>query len=184
MDVLIVYGTTDGYTRKVGTFIRAKAQDRGFEVTMQNVKNVKVSPLSFDGVIIAGSVHIHEYQDELRTYVAEHHHLLNAKKSIFVSVSLTATDPNSEAWDELEEVTLEFLNHTKWNPLRVIHVAGALRYTQYNFFKKVIMKRIARKAGRDMDTSQDYEYTDWPALETFVNEYLIELEHDHIPKPV
>jgi menaquinone-dependent protoporphyrinogen IX oxidase len=30
------------------------------------------------------------------------------------------------------------------------------------------MRRIARKAGADTDTSRDYEYTDWAAVDALV----------------
>jgi menaquinone-dependent protoporphyrinogen oxidase len=49
-------------------------------------------------------------------------------------------------------------------------VAGALAYSKYNFFIKLVMKAIARKAGGPTDTSRDYEFTDWPALDRFVLE--------------
>jgi menaquinone-dependent protoporphyrinogen IX oxidase len=34
------------------------------------------------------------------------------------------------------------------------------------------MKRIARKAGAPTDTSRDYELTDWPRLDRFIDEVL------------
>ena len=33
---------------------------------------------------------------------------------------------------------------------------------------RLIMKRIARKAGGPTDTSHDYEFTDWLAIDRFV----------------
>jgi menaquinone-dependent protoporphyrinogen oxidase len=32
------------------------------------------------------------------------------------------------------------------------------------------MKRIARKAGAPTDTSRDHEFTNWPALDRFVED--------------
>ncbi len=40
-------------------------------------------------------------------------------------------------------------------------IAGALKYTQYNWFIRWVMKGIARKEGGSTDTSRDHEYTDW-----------------------
>jgi menaquinone-dependent protoporphyrinogen oxidase len=50
-------------------------------------------------------------------------------------------------------------------------VAGALLYTHYNFLVRLIMKNIARKAGASTDTSRDYDYTNWPALDKFVDDF-------------
>ena len=50
-------------------------------------------------------------------------------------------------------------------------VAGALRYTHYNWLKRWMMKRIVTKAGGNTDTSRDYEYTDWAAVRAFADEF-------------
>jgi menaquinone-dependent protoporphyrinogen oxidase len=50
-------------------------------------------------------------------------------------------------------------------------VAGALRYTKYNFFVRWMMKRIVAAAGGDTDTSRDYEYTDWQDLRAFADRF-------------
>jgi len=46
-------------------------------------------------------------------------------------------------------------------------IAGALKYTQYNFFIKWVMKGIARKEGGSTDTSRDHEYTDWEQVTAY-----------------
>lgn len=66
----------------------------------------------------------------------------------------------------------EFLELTGWQPGKIQAVAGALLYTKYNFFLRLLMKRIAKAAGGDTDTSRDHEYTDWKALDHFVEEFL------------
>lgn len=45
-------------------------------------------------------------------------------------------------------------------------------FSQYDFFKRWIMRRIAREKGTPSDTSQDYEFTDWLALDGFVDDFL------------
>jgi menaquinone-dependent protoporphyrinogen oxidase len=37
------------------------------------------------------------------------------------------------------------------------------------------MKRIAKKSGGDTDTSRDYEYTDWAALDRFLEQFAAEI---------
>ena len=63
-----------------------------------------------------------------------------------------------------------FLGDTGWHPCRTHAVAGALVYSKYNFVMRYIMRRIARRAGGDTDTSKDYVYTDWKRLDEFVDE--------------
>ena len=54
-----------------------------------------------------------------------------------------------------------------WQPDERKLVAGALPYTRYNWVKRWVMRRIVSKAGGDLDTSRDYEYTDWDDVKAF-----------------
>ena len=67
-----------------------------------------------------------------------------------------------------------FVADTGWHPQRLVPVAGALRYSQYNFAVRMLMKRIARESGGSTDTTRDHEYTDWTALEQFVDQFAAE----------
>jgi hypothetical protein len=48
---------------------------------------------------------------------------------------------------------------TGWSPKLIHHVAGAFRYTSYDFLKRWAMKYIAYRKGAPTDTSRDYELT-------------------------
>jgi menaquinone-dependent protoporphyrinogen oxidase len=63
-----------------------------------------------------------------------------------------------------------FVAETGWRPERSLPVAGALTYSRYNFLIRFVMKRIARKQGAPTDTSRDYEFTNWSAVDRFVDE--------------
>jgi menaquinone-dependent protoporphyrinogen oxidase len=76
---------------------------------------------------------------------------------------------------ELDRLQADFLERTGWRPTLTKHVAGALRYRDYNWFKRLAMRRIVRKAGGDIDTSRNYEYTDWNDLDAFVGDLVMRL---------
>jgi menaquinone-dependent protoporphyrinogen oxidase len=86
----------------------------------------------------------------------------------------TPADKRVAAEKAIQSLNDEFVKETGFHPTRIKTVAGALPYTQYNFFIRWVMKRIVAKEGGDTDTSRDYVYTDWPALERFVTEFLTE----------
>src|SRR5262249_35868966 len=105
---------------------------------------------------------------------------LDALPNAFLSVTLseagaeraTATSEERAPFAaDVQKMLDEFFTATDWRPKNVKPVAGALKYTKYNFFIRFIMKRIARKAGAATDTSRDYEYTNWAALDQFVDEF-------------
>ena len=66
----------------------------------------------------------------------------------------------------------DFVADTGWQPAFVKPVAGALMYSRYNLLIRFVMKRIARQAGASTDTSRDHEFTDWAALDVFVESLL------------
>ncbi|GAC1493666.1 MAG: hypothetical protein NVS2B15_14480 [Pseudarthrobacter sp.] len=50
---------------------------------------------------------------------------------------------------------------------------GALLYTQYNFLKRQLMKKITKdKGSTDLDTSRDYVSTEWDGVKRFTEDFL------------
>ncbi|SMO62932.1 flavodoxin domain-containing protein [Fodinibius sediminis] len=161
MKILIIYGSTEGQTRKICTFLRDKAQEAGHEVSLNDASGADLHPKGFDAVIIGASLHMEKYQASVEHYIQEHQSVLNSIPGVFISVSLAAASNDPKSWEELKEITSTFLEQTGWHPTHVEQVAGALRYSKYNFLKKFIMRLIAQQNDGDTDTSEDYEYTDW-----------------------
>lgn len=169
MKLLIVYGTTEGQTRKICQYLRDKAIENGHEVSMLESTGPNIDPGGFDAVLVGASLHAKKYQASIKYFLQRYHQILNKKPTAFVSVSLAAVHKEHEYRKELEEITEEFLNKTGWNPTFVEQVAGALRYTEYSFWKKFIMRMIAQKSGGSTDTSKDIEYTDWQQVEDLLD---------------
>jgi menaquinone-dependent protoporphyrinogen oxidase len=176
MKILIVYGTTEGQTCKISHFMEAILKDGGHEVKVADACDTPPSPSSYDAVIIGASVHIHKYQSAVVHYINHHIEALNRIPGAFFSVCLAIASDLEEEHREARKITTDFLEHVGWRPLMTTQVAGALKYTQYDFFKKLIMKMIAKKEGRTTDTSRDYEYTDWNAVREFVTEFLVKIK--------
>ncbi len=170
--LLIVFGTTDGHTSKVAEFIQQHAKQLNFTVDCFNAKDNPPSPESYDAVILAASMHITAYQKPVKKYMKAYSKELNSTLSAFISVSMTAGGTDQEAWDNLKEHTTKTLQHAGWNPNAVEYVAGALLYLKYNWFIRLVMRDIARKADGATDTSKNHEYTDWEALKSFLTNFL------------
>ncbi len=176
MKVLIVYGTTEGQTRKISQFMEAILKDSGHEVTVANASETPPSPSSYDAVIIGASIHIHKYQSAVVHYIKRHSEALNKMPGAFFSVCLAIASDLEEEHKEAKKITTDFLEHIGWKPVMTTQVAGALKYTQYGFFTRLIMKSIAKREGRTTDTSKDYEYTDWNAVREFVKEFAVRIK--------
>jgi len=172
----MVYGTTEGQTRKISHFIEAILKDRGHEVTVADASETPPPPSLYDAVIIGASVHIHKYQSAVLRYITRHIEVLNKIPTAFFSVCLAVASDMDEEHKEAAKITNDFLEHIGWKPLMTTQIAGALKYTQYDFFTRLVMKRIAKREGRTTDTSRDHEYTNWDAVREFAEEFAVKIK--------
>lgn len=175
--VLVLYATTEGQTRKIAEFLGECIRERAHEAEIVDSTQLAddFSPAPYDGVVVAASIHRDHHQTAIAHAVKKHAAVLAQKPSAFLSVSLTAASDDPDDRREAQAYVDRFLRETGWQPERTLLVPGALRYTQYDFFKRWAMKLIARQRGAPTDTSRDVEYTDWAALSEFVDAFLADL---------
>lgn len=176
MKFLIIYATSEGQTRKIARFMEDELKQNGHKVTLADASDQPPTPKGFDGVFIGGSIHMHKYQSAMAHYITDNLAILRQIPGAFFSVSMAVASGMEEELQEVHKITDEFLAKKGWKPLLTAQIAGALKYTQYDYFKRLIMKMISKKEGRTTDTSQDYEYTDWNAVKTFVNQFADKVE--------
>jgi menaquinone-dependent protoporphyrinogen oxidase len=170
--LLVIYGTTEGQTAKVIQHVEKKAIALGWEVTGYNTIEYPPAPDDFDMVILAGSVHMGKYQSGLEHYATQYADVLTTKPNAFISVSMAAAHLDEETKKQVDEWLDTFQHSTGWAPQRIEHVAGALKYVEYNWMKRMVMREIARSTGESTDTTQDHEYTDWNKLNEFIENLL------------
>lgn len=173
MKLLIVYGTTEGHTRKIARFMEVVLNDAGHQVNIADASDEPPTPKNYDAILIGGSLHTHKYQNSIADYITRHVAALNAMPGAFFSVCLAVASDIEEEHHEAKKIATDFLEQTGWKPLMTTQIAGALKYTEYDFFKRLIMKMISKREGRTTDTSKDYEYTDWNEVKKFVNDFVV-----------
>lgn len=185
--ILVLYATREGQTRKLAEHVGATLRARGREVDVLDAAHVR-EPFGlgrYGAAILAASVHAGAHEGEIVAFVKRHRDALDRLPTAFLSVSLSEVTAEDETADaaarakahaDVEQMLERFYAQTAWHPKRAKPVAGALLYTQYGFLKRLVMKRIAGSAGGPTDTSRDYEFTDWDALDRFVEELLAENE--------
>jgi menaquinone-dependent protoporphyrinogen oxidase len=170
--VLIVYGTTEGQTRKIAQWTAKHVRARRHQVELHDsaVLAPDLDLKAFHAFIIAASVHQEHHQETITNFVFAHHEVLNDRPSAFISVSLSAV--LEEAKLEAQKYVDRFVSITGWRPRKTLLLGGALRFTEYDYFQEQIVKFIVMKRGGAASTGRDREFTDWNALAGFVNEFL------------
>jgi menaquinone-dependent protoporphyrinogen oxidase len=174
--VLLVYGTTEGQTRKIAERAGVHAQERRHDVEIHD--SASLAPAfdlaGFDAVIVAASVHQERHQESISDFVVAHREQMNSKPTAFISVSLSAV--LDYAKDEAQTYVDRFLAATHWQPQDTLLLGGAVRGSDYDYFQRQIIKFIVMKRGEIADTTRDYEFTDWNALAGFVDNFLAAAE--------
>jgi menaquinone-dependent protoporphyrinogen oxidase len=178
MNILVVYGTTEGHTHKVAQVVADQARTKSSVMLIDSanpiIEDVRLG--DFDAVIVAASLHVGRFQPSIYDFVRKRHDTLNGMRTLFLPVSLSAASKDVDDIKGLQKCLEQFNQETAWRPGRVNNVAGAFRFTQYDFFKRWGMKLIAYQKGVSTDTSQDQELTDWPALSSTVADFLTTVE--------
>jgi menaquinone-dependent protoporphyrinogen oxidase len=174
MNCLIVYGTTEGQTRKIVTFLRDGLARAGHAVTLVDAVDPRadLELQGFDRILVAASVHIGRYQAAIEDWAHRHAAALSKAGAWFLSVSLAAAGTDEDDVKGLAQCVDDFTKRTGWTPATVHHAAGAFLYTQYDFFKRWALKYIAWRKGAPTDTTRDYELTDWDDLTRFADEFV------------
>jgi menaquinone-dependent protoporphyrinogen oxidase len=172
VNVLIVYGTTEGQTRKIAAWTAAHLRERGRQVELRDSaaleSDLKLG--AFDAFIVAASVHQERHQDTIIDFVFAHHELLNTKPSAFISVSLSAVLEGEKT--EAQKYVDRFVSIVGWQPRITLLLGGALRFSEYDYFQEQIVKFIVMKGSGAASPERDYEFTDWNALAGFVDRFL------------
>ena len=166
MKLFVVYSTVEGQTQKIARFMEEVLQEEGHEVTIADA-TFAVSPEGYDAILIGSSIHIHKYNNPGRKYVRKYADVIRNMPNGFFTVCLAAASDLVEEHEEAAGIAEDFFKETDWKPQMHILIPGALKYTQYGFLKKFILKRIAKKEGLSTDTTRDHEFTDWDAVRGF-----------------
>jgi menaquinone-dependent protoporphyrinogen oxidase len=157
-------------------------RSQGAIVDVHHIQRRRPAPIDwsqYDAACLAASVHAGHHEKEMTAFIKTHRAALERLGAVFVTVSLSeagAEDPNASqerrdrSAGDVARMTDTFIRETGWRPARILPVAGSLSYSRYNFLVRFLMKRIARHAGAPTDTSRDYEFTNWAAVDRFVDE--------------
>jgi len=169
--ILVIYGTTNGHTGKIARFIGERLRTRGAEVDVVDAGVAAPDPNEYSAIVVAASVHAGRYQKRIARWVAYHRDALSRRPTAFVSSCLGVLQRDVTVKRAVAANVERFLADTGWRPALTKSVAGALLYTQYSWFIRWMMKRIAAKAGGDTDTRRDCEYTNWNDVAAFTYEF-------------
>jgi menaquinone-dependent protoporphyrinogen oxidase len=166
--ILVLYASKHGHTEKIASRVAQAAEREGVEVDLRpGADAAQLQPSAYDAVVVGASIHAGKHQSEIVHWARSHATTLHAMPSAFFSVCLTAAEDTDESRTATRKYVDEFLEQTGWTPTRTTTFAGALQYREYDFATRLVIRLMMKHAGHPTDTSHDYDYTDWDAVEQF-----------------
>ena len=113
--ILILYGTTEGHTRKVARTLADALRSEGADVDLRQGRPPNdPRPEDHDAVIVAASVHAGWYQRGVRRWVTAHARGLAGRPTAFVSVCLAVLEHNPKTDATLSAIMTKFFGQTGW----------------------------------------------------------------------
>lgn len=174
MNILIIYGSLEGQTEKISEDIAKVIRNRGHHIAAMSGEQLPAdfSLEDYDAVIIGGSIHMDRYPKYIKQFVNTNRDWLNKIPSAFFTVCMAIHSEKPKSKQHALHYSEHFLEQTGWRPSLTTTFSGAVKYTQYNFITRFIMKMISKREGASTDISRDHEYTDWQAVESFAEEFV------------
>lgn len=175
--ILILYATCDGKSRQIAERLSTVLTRAGHEPRLVNVEDHPAPDAitSVDAVIVGASIRYGHHQKSMVAYVKAHRDELAARPNAFYSVCMSAGGPGARP-KTAEGYIDEFRKRSGWNPRRTTSFAGACLFTKYNPFIKFMMRLIMGMAGGETDTTRDWDYTDWDAVDRWGVEFARSVE--------
>lgn len=172
MNILIIFETAEGQTRKIARVVAAQADGLGHDAILHDLSE-KSAVLQLEGtdrVILVAPVHERRHPRGFEALLSSRGKEISARPSLLLSVSLKAAFP--EGLDEARDYLVEMEMRTGFQPMQDALVAGAVRMTSYDYFQSQIVRHVAL-AGHDVELQDGVkEFTDWAALSRTVAAFL------------
>lgn len=180
--VLIYYDTVEGQTSKIAECIAETLASLGFTIHLARAGGAAgSSDDGYAGVVLGAPVHLSRFPDSFRRGVRERRDELVRAPIAFFSVCLGILEKKPKTLAAEKKIVSDFLVEARLSPVMTEIFPGAIKYSQYGWLKKKILRAIARKAGEDTSYSRDYEYTDWDRVRAFARSFAGEIEERSRP---
>ncbi len=185
-NVLVVFASRNGQTRRIAERIATGLRVRRDLVELLDAERLPegLDLSRFQAVFVGSPIIANGYMRPIVRFVQENRAALQGIPTLFFSVGLALLSKVSDGRAQTMEIVDKFIARTGWRPRRIELVAGSLLYTKYSFLTRFLMRRIVRKEGGETDTSRDYEYTDWGAVDRFAVDFVEEVTAVRAPEVV
>jgi menaquinone-dependent protoporphyrinogen oxidase len=166
-NILIIYSTTDGHTRKICQRLEQVIEEQGHTVTVKSVDDeadFDIKP--FDKVVLGASIRYGKHSRKVYAFIKRNQQVLDSKPNAFFSVNVVARKPEKSK-PETNPYLKKFLSQISWRPQNLAVFAGKIDYQRYRFWDRQMIRLIMWMTKGPTDPKAVVEFTNWEQVESF-----------------
>ena len=171
---LLLYYSRHGQTEAIAVEIARVMQEQGLSCRRMRFSAEAVagfSPQDYASVLFGMPVHYGKHCVGMVKLIGQHVPLLQCMPAALFSVNLTARKPDKNT-AQTNPYMHKLLQQLHWQPALTGVFAGALRYPQYRFFDRFMIRLIMKMTGGPVDTKVPCtEFTDREQVRDFARDY-------------
>lgn len=171
---LILFVSRRGQTRKIAERLAAKLELLGVSSRLHDLDRgdpPRQHVEAAEGLIVGAPLFAGRYPRPIARFVDRHLSVLSSRPSAFFSVSLCVASPGDTGLRQAADCITPLLERTRWKPDYIARFGGGLAYTRYNPLLRAFMRRISRANRGPIDTTRDFELTDWAAVDELARDF-------------
>lgn len=179
--VLMLYGTREGHTRKITTYLQEQLSQQlaaqnisAPKFTLINLAELNQTSLNladYSAVIIGASIHYGFFPNVLMQFITQHQAELQKLPTFFFGINLVARKPEKNT-PETNVYVRKFLAKSPVRFTGTAVFAGALNYSMLSFFDRHIIRFIMWLTKGETALSTNKVYTDWNAVDKFATQII------------
>jgi menaquinone-dependent protoporphyrinogen oxidase len=165
-NILIVYASTDGHTRKICERLQQVIEQQGSQAQLLHIDEPHPDLTHFDKIVVGASIRYGKHSKLIYDFVKQNQQHLDRKPNAFFSVNVVARKPEKNQPDT-NPYLKKFLDQIAWQPKHLEVFGGNLDYPGCRYLDRQMIRLIMwmTKGPTAPDTVVDY--TDWDQVETF-----------------
>lgn len=166
-NVLVLYSTTDGHTKKICQKIQSVLEQHEHKVKLFSIDDVlQVDLMQFDKIVIGASIRYGKHNKKVIEFVKRNKNILQNKPGAFFSVNVVARKPDKNLPDT-NPYMRKFLKQSPWHPDEVAVFAGKIDYQKYRLADRLIIRLIMYITNGPTDPETVADFTNWQQVEEF-----------------
>ncbi|MDO5090301.1 MAG: menaquinone-dependent protoporphyrinogen IX dehydrogenase [Cardiobacteriaceae bacterium] len=176
-NVLLLYSTTDGQTRRIADFLAEVFAEQGVAATVLPLAGAEETDWQgFARVVIGASIRYGKHKPEVLDFVNRHADALAEKGAAFFSVSAVARKAEKRVPGN-NLYMKKFLAKSRWQPAHIAIFAGRIHYALYKPLDRLMIRLIMRITKGPTAPDANVEFTDWADVRGFAERLCREWEN-------